>query len=115
MKSIAWITAALLVTASNVGAQVPTTVIGPSPHTERVSYHPADLSNEAGIRHLRGRVRSAAHRVCDPGYFGQVADWLEASCYQATLPDAMAQVDRAVARLAQGEVSASPQIAIAAR
>ncbi len=91
-----------------------TTVIASSPYVERVSYQPADLASAAGIRDLRRRVRSAAHRVCQPGEDTFMPTYNAISCTSPTLKDAFAQIDRAVARGGAPSLAAA-SIAVRAR
>ena len=92
------------------------TVTAPSPFTERVPYAPADLASDAGIRDLRQRVRSAAHRVCVPADAWFMATYYdEARCYDPTVRDALAQVDRAVERQRSGAGLAMNAVTVRAR
>jgi UrcA family protein len=106
---------ALLAGAGVAQAQGPTTVVGDSPYVERVAYQPSDLASGSGIRDLRSRVRSAAHRVCDLGHDSATAEYRERTCYQATLPEALAQIDQVAARIARGEMPKATRIVVAAR
>lgn len=115
MKSIVIAAGLLLSTAGLAHAEGPTTVVGDPPYTERVAYEPAALAGAEGIQNLRSRVRRAAHRVCDLGLDSYSAEYRERVCYQATLPEALAQVDRAAASWAAGEQPKVRLIVVAAR
>lgn len=115
MKTRTLIAGVLLATSGAAWAQGPTTVVGEAPNLERVAYQPADLASERGVSDLRSRVRRAAHRVCDLGSYSHTADYRERICYTATLPAALAQVDRAVTQWARGEAPSEPRIVVAAR
>jgi UrcA family protein len=115
MKSLTICGSLLLLTSAGLArAQGPTTVVAESPYTERVTYEPAELASMSGIRELRSRVRSAARSVCDLGQDSYTAEYRERTCYQATLPEALAQVDQAVSRWARGEQTTA-RIRVAAR
>ena len=105
----------LLATAGLAHAHGPTTVVASSPDTERVTYEPSELASEGGIRDLRSRVRHAAHRVCMPRFDPGVFRYNEQQCFSATLIDAFAQIDRAVAGWARAEQPRAPRIVVAAR
>lgn len=102
MKSIA-IPAGLLLAGTAGHAQPATMVVAETPYTGRMGYQPSALASEDGLRGLKSRVRRAARRVCELGIDIPTAKYRERSCYNATLPDAFAQVDAAVVRLAEGE------------
>lgn len=90
------------------------TVTATSPYVERVSYLPANLANEQGVRDLRRRVRFAAYRVCAPD--AQLLEtYNEQHCIKTTVEDAFVQVDDAIARQRSGQQVAMNSVSVRAR
>lgn len=116
-SSMALLLAACLLslTGSPASADQDMTVTAPSPYVERVPYSAIDLGSDRGVRDLRHRVRSAAHRVCAPAAETFTATYNEVSCFSPTFRDALAQVDDAVARQRGGERIAMSSVTVRAR
>ena len=91
------------------------TVTAKSPHVERVSYFPANLANEQGVRDLRRRVRLAAYRVCAPDAPTLLETYNEQHCIKTTAEDAFIQVDDAIARQRSGQQVAMNSVSVRAR
>jgi UrcA family protein len=61
-----------------------------APRSVEVRYHDLDLSREAGVQALYGRLAAAAKRVCGPYDIRNLdATQLWRSCYKKTLADAV--------------------------
>jgi UrcA family protein len=114
MKTIALIAAGLLAGSGLAHAEDATTVVG-SPLVAHVPYQPSDLVTAHGVRELRGRVRNAAHELCQPSEQSFMATFNALNCLRPTLRDAFAQVDSAVARSRSGQQANAGSISVLAR
>jgi UrcA family protein len=115
MKYIALIATGLLAGSGIAHAEDATTVVA-SPLVAHVPYQPSDLATAHGVRELRGRVRNAAHELCQPSDETFIATFNEMNCLRPTLRDAFAQVDSAAARWqSDAQASAAGSIAVRVR
>ena len=61
-----------------------------------ISYQKTDLLQPGAVARLEQRVRAAAHRICDPtGRVDLDAKRVSEQCYNATVADALGQLDSA--------------------
>ena len=84
--------------------------------TERVSFADLDISSEAGLRTLNGRIRAAATRVCwsnDPEPLQASIDSLH--CYRKAMSDSSGQIHRIFASRAAGTAVAAATISVTAQ
>ena len=86
----------VVLASTSVNAQ-PVVVTADAPLTEHVSYADLDLSTVAGVKALEGRVRSAAHELCEePGTQPLKIHLATKACFNAAYADGLDQVQRAV-------------------
>ena len=86
---------------SSTATAAPAPVVEESPATEKVRYDDLDLSEAKDQARLKRRITRAAARVCEEtlevAAYG-LSTQVNRSCYRAAMKDAMARMDRVVAR-----------------
>jgi UrcA family protein len=119
MKTIILI-GCILGVASGSAAAAPVIIQGHRPvaeelTTERVSYADLDISSEAGLGTLKGRIHAAANRVCASNQSEPLQASLESlGCYRRAMTDSMAQLDRVLAARSSGAAIAAATITVSA-
>jgi UrcA family protein len=114
MKTIALIAAGLLASSGLAHAEEATTVVGPSPIVEHVSYQPSELATVHGIHGLRSRISQAAHRVCKSPE-SLMGPLNMRYCLDPVYREGIAQLDRAIARWRAGEQASANTISVRVR
>jgi UrcA family protein len=83
--------------------------------TESVSFADLNISSEAGLRTLNGRIRAAANRVCESNDPEPLRANMESlSCYRKAMSDSFGQIDRFLAARNVGTAVAAATISVTA-
>ena len=89
----------ILLCASVLAAQSAASLADPAPVRESVSYTDLDLGSTTGQQRLKNRISFAAYRLClldaPASPSPAIADPL---CFRSAMKDALAQMERKVAR-----------------
>ena len=112
MKTVLMVScaAALLSSAANAEPVLVTTEAFPS---ERVSFADLNLSSLAGQKALKGRIRGAAERVCEPARGRAFESYLIThSCFMSSYMDGLRQMDEVLGRRASGSGVAAAVLTI---
>jgi UrcA family protein len=84
--------------------------------TERVSFADLDISSQAGLGTLRGRIHAAATRVCASNNSEPLVATIESlGCFRRAMIDGSAQIDRILAARNAGTVVAATTVSVTAR
>lgn len=84
--------------------------------TEMVSFADLDISGKSGLRTLKGRIHTAANRVCVSDIPEPLLASLESnSCYRRAVGDSFMQIDRILAARKGGTAIAAATVSVSAR
>jgi UrcA family protein len=84
--------------------------------TERVSFADLNISSQAGLRTLKGRIHAAAARVCGSNNPEPLQASIESlHCYRTAMSDSYGQIDRIFAARNVGTAVAAATISVTAR
>jgi UrcA family protein len=84
--------------------------------TERVSFADLDISSQAGLDTLRGRIHAAATRVCASNNPEPLVARIESlGCNRRAMTDSYAQMDRILTARSAGTAVAAAAISVTSR